>query len=179
MRLPFLAVLCGQWETYPREFAKCRRCRKAKYCGKECQSTAWSQGHRFWCSAKEDADSDVSTAIAVDVPSASAGGNNLTVTSGGSRERHIVHRALANVAVTGQDTTQAARSAVATLRAAANPAVPPTPPPHVLPNRPVAATRPATLLRNRQLYGRPAAGTSNDDMDTLPFASSPRGNVSL
>jgi hypothetical protein len=46
-------VLCGRWETYPREFAKCRRCRKAKYCGKECQSTAWSEGHRFWCSAKD------------------------------------------------------------------------------------------------------------------------------
>ncbi|KAJ7301177.1 hypothetical protein DFH08DRAFT_724587, partial [Mycena albidolilacea] len=46
-------MLCGRWEEYPREFAKCRRCRKAKYCGKECQSTAWSEGHRFWCSAKE------------------------------------------------------------------------------------------------------------------------------
>jgi hypothetical protein len=34
-----LTVMCGKWETYPREFAKCRRCRKAKYCGKECQST--------------------------------------------------------------------------------------------------------------------------------------------
>ena len=45
--------MCGKWETYPREFAKCRRCRKAKYCGKECQSTAWSEGHRFWCSAKD------------------------------------------------------------------------------------------------------------------------------
>ncbi|KAI0311114.1 hypothetical protein OF83DRAFT_1177890 [Amylostereum chailletii] len=49
-------MLCGRWETYPREFAKCRRCRKAKYCGKECQSTAWSEGHRFWCSAKEGDD---------------------------------------------------------------------------------------------------------------------------
>ncbi|KAA1467283.1 hypothetical protein DENSPDRAFT_234171 [Dentipellis sp. KUC8613] len=47
-------MLCGRWESYPREFAKCRRCRKAKYCGKECQSTAWSEGHRFWCSAKEE-----------------------------------------------------------------------------------------------------------------------------
>ncbi|TXT15622.1 hypothetical protein VHUM_00125 [Vanrija humicola] len=39
---------CGRWEVYPREFAKCRRCRKAKYCSKECQSKAWSEGHRFW-----------------------------------------------------------------------------------------------------------------------------------
>lgn len=46
-------MLCGKWETYPREFAKCRRCRKAKYCGKECQSTAWSEGHRFWCNSRE------------------------------------------------------------------------------------------------------------------------------
>lgn len=49
-------MLCGRWEQYPREFAKCRRCRKAKYCGKECQSTAWSEGHRFWCSAKDGDD---------------------------------------------------------------------------------------------------------------------------
>ncbi|KZT58131.1 MYND domain-containing protein, partial [Calocera cornea HHB12733] len=40
---------CGRWEEFPREFAKCRRCRKAKYCGKECQSRAWAEGHRFWC----------------------------------------------------------------------------------------------------------------------------------
>ncbi|KAH7926352.1 hypothetical protein BV22DRAFT_1087158 [Leucogyrophana mollusca] len=53
-------MLCGRWESYPREFAKCRRCRKAKYCGKECQSTAWSEGHRFWCSAKDgDEDGDL------------------------------------------------------------------------------------------------------------------------
>ncbi|KAJ8468702.1 hypothetical protein ONZ45_g17151 [Pleurotus djamor] len=49
-------MLCGRWESYPREFAKCRRCRKAKYCGKDCQSTAWSEGHRFWCSAKDGDD---------------------------------------------------------------------------------------------------------------------------
>jgi len=40
---------CGRWERYPREFAKCRRCRKAKYCSKQCQSKAWSEGHRWWC----------------------------------------------------------------------------------------------------------------------------------
>ena len=41
---------CGVWEKFPREFAKCRRCRKAKYCSKSCQSEAWSVGHRYWCS---------------------------------------------------------------------------------------------------------------------------------
>ncbi|KAH7098471.1 hypothetical protein BKA62DRAFT_622554, partial [Auriculariales sp. MPI-PUGE-AT-0066] len=46
-------MLCGRWEESPRQFAKCRRCRKAKYCGKECQSRAWAEGHRFWCSARE------------------------------------------------------------------------------------------------------------------------------
>ncbi|EKM57840.1 uncharacterized protein PHACADRAFT_251713 [Phanerochaete carnosa HHB-10118-sp] len=49
-------MMCGRWESFPREFAKCRRCRKAKYCGKECQSIAWSEGHRFWCSAKDNDD---------------------------------------------------------------------------------------------------------------------------
>lgn len=40
---------CGKWEQQPREFAKCRRCRKAKYCSKACQSKAWADGHRWWC----------------------------------------------------------------------------------------------------------------------------------
>ncbi|RKP38725.1 hypothetical protein BJ085DRAFT_4385, partial [Dimargaris cristalligena] len=40
---------CLRFESYPREFAKCRRCRKAKYCGKACQSRAWVNGHRSWC----------------------------------------------------------------------------------------------------------------------------------
>ncbi|GLB44691.1 putative MYND finger [Lyophyllum shimeji] len=67
-------MLCGRWENYPREFAKCRRCRKAKYCGKECQSTAWSEGHRFWCSAKddEDATSAAEAALAAGAGMASA-----------------------------------------------------------------------------------------------------------
>ncbi|KAF7291902.1 DNA helicase [Mycena indigotica] len=78
-------MLCGRWEEYPREFAKCRRCRKAKYCGKECQSTAWSEGHRFWCSAKEGDDPAPETSIAstsnvvpvsvtIQPPAAAAGG---------------------------------------------------------------------------------------------------------
>jgi len=55
-------MLCGRWEEFPREFAKCRRCRKAKYCGKECQSKAWAEGHRFWCSAREEDDAATITA---------------------------------------------------------------------------------------------------------------------
>ena len=65
-------MICGKWESYPREFAKCRRCRKAKYCGKECQSTAWSEGHRFWCSAK-DVEEDVNTVIHGNPAGAAAG----------------------------------------------------------------------------------------------------------
>lgn len=49
-------MLCGKWERQPREFAKCRRCRKAKYCSKQCQSKGWQMGHRFWCSARSDED---------------------------------------------------------------------------------------------------------------------------
>ncbi|KAJ1979991.1 hypothetical protein H4R35_001307, partial [Dimargaris xerosporica] len=41
---------CLRWEHYDREFAKCRRCRKPKYCSRACQVMAWSNGHRFWCS---------------------------------------------------------------------------------------------------------------------------------
>lgn len=43
---------CGKWETFPRQFAKCRRCRRTKYCSKECQKSAWVY-HRHWCVAAQ------------------------------------------------------------------------------------------------------------------------------
>ena len=39
---------CGKWEEFQRQFAKCRRCRRTKYCSKDCQKTAWYY-HRHWC----------------------------------------------------------------------------------------------------------------------------------
>lgn len=39
---------CGKWEDYPRQFAKCRRCKRTKYCSRECQLKAWTY-HRYWC----------------------------------------------------------------------------------------------------------------------------------
>lgn len=41
---------CRKWEQDPRQFAKCRRCKRAKYCSKECQSKAWAY-HKYWCNA--------------------------------------------------------------------------------------------------------------------------------
>lgn len=40
---------CGRWEEFTRQFAKCRRCRRTKYCSKDCQKMAWVY-HRHWCS---------------------------------------------------------------------------------------------------------------------------------
>jgi hypothetical protein len=39
---------CGKWEQWTRQFAKCRRCRRTKYCSKDCQKNAWVY-HRHWC----------------------------------------------------------------------------------------------------------------------------------
>ncbi|PGG98022.1 hypothetical protein AJ79_09014 [Helicocarpus griseus UAMH5409] len=39
---------CGKWEEFQRQFAKCRRCRRTKYCSKDCQKFAWVY-HRHWC----------------------------------------------------------------------------------------------------------------------------------
>ncbi|KAH9895309.1 hypothetical protein C8Q73DRAFT_774162 [Cubamyces lactineus] len=124
-------MLCGKWERFPREFAKCRRCRKAKYCGKECQSTAWSEGHRFWCSAKEPEEEgehhhhqngeSSRAAAATGTAAAAAGGAanmaNASVTAGGTvvgraerreaRERERQARAAAVAAAGGGgDTTR-------------------------------------------------------------------------
>ncbi|KAL2221785.1 MYND-type zinc finger protein samB [Thermoascus aurantiacus ATCC 26904] len=41
---------CGKWEEFQRQFAKCRRCRRTKYCSKDCQKAAWVY-HRHWCHA--------------------------------------------------------------------------------------------------------------------------------
>jgi MYND finger len=41
---------CGKWEKFTRQFAKCRRCRRTKYCSKDCQKNAWVF-HRHWCHA--------------------------------------------------------------------------------------------------------------------------------
>ncbi|KAF9917677.1 hypothetical protein BX616_000251 [Lobosporangium transversale] len=57
---------CGKWETQPREFAKCRRCRKAKYCSKQCQSKAWNEGHRWWCVEKKPESMGVSSSFGTD-----------------------------------------------------------------------------------------------------------------
>ncbi|KAG9245514.1 hypothetical protein BJ878DRAFT_13824 [Calycina marina] len=43
---------CGKWEEYTRQFAKCRRCRRTKYCSKDCQKAAWVY-HRHWCVAAQ------------------------------------------------------------------------------------------------------------------------------
>ncbi|KAF9197572.1 hypothetical protein BGZ49_001926 [Haplosporangium sp. Z 27] len=61
---------CGKWETKPREFAKCRRCRKAKYCSKQCQSKAWNEGHRWWCIEKKPESMGVSSSFGTDLPPA-------------------------------------------------------------------------------------------------------------
>ncbi|PWA03235.1 hypothetical protein BB558_000584 [Smittium angustum] len=45
-------IHCNNWETIGKQFARCKRCRKAKYCSKECQSEAWESGHKHWCSEK-------------------------------------------------------------------------------------------------------------------------------
>ncbi|KAI7500257.1 hypothetical protein KC367_g3822 [Hortaea werneckii] len=50
---------CGKWEEYTRQFAKCRRCRRTKYCSKECQKGAWGN-HRYWCVAADQQEGESS-----------------------------------------------------------------------------------------------------------------------
>ncbi|KAG6826266.1 hypothetical protein H0H92_000517 [Tricholoma furcatifolium] len=115
-------MLCGRWETFPREFAKCRRCRKAKYCGKECQSTAWSEGHRFWCSAKDDDDATAAAAAeaAVGTAAASATPTAPTDTRRERRERERERNRERPMTTEGHTHTmrgQASNTSTGTLRA--------------------------------------------------------------
>ena len=130
-------MLCGRWESFPREFAKCRRCRKAKYCGKECQSTAWSEGHRFWCSAKDPEEEgdrehhhhgESSRAGGSSSNAAGAGGGTTTGASRAerreARERDRQARAVAaeaRLAQEGTGRTQAQGQGQNTIRVTAGP----------------------------------------------------------
>ncbi|KAI9316988.1 hypothetical protein BX666DRAFT_1857831 [Dichotomocladium elegans] len=67
---------CRRREQKPREFAKCRRCRKAKYCSKQCQSRAWNDGHRWWCIERQPPSSAVMVA-----PTNTANGTTPNITS--------------------------------------------------------------------------------------------------
>lgn len=55
---------CARWESYPRQFAKCRRCKRTKYCSKQCQLKAWAY-HRHWCSPVSASTSASSRSTAV------------------------------------------------------------------------------------------------------------------
>lgn len=47
---------CGKWEDHPKQFSKCRRCKRAKYCSRDCQTKAWVF-HKHWCVAAEPSES--------------------------------------------------------------------------------------------------------------------------
>lgn len=51
---------CGRWETYPREFLKCRRCKRTKYCSRDCQMKAW-HSHRNWCIPSSSTNNNVNS----------------------------------------------------------------------------------------------------------------------
>ncbi|POY75057.1 hypothetical protein BMF94_2033 [Rhodotorula taiwanensis] len=75
---------CVKWEQYAREFAKCRRCRRAKYCSKVCQSEAWTQGHRYWCHKVASRRSDTVDVLSRSSAAADAHGSSAASTPTGA-----------------------------------------------------------------------------------------------
>ncbi|CAK9439298.1 uncharacterized protein LODBEIA_P34880 [Lodderomyces beijingensis] len=79
---------CGKWEKYPREFSKCRRCKRTKYCSRDCQMRAW-HCHRNWCipstsSSNTTSNSSLHTQSLGGVTgvATTAGGGNATAAAG-------------------------------------------------------------------------------------------------
>lgn len=60
---------CGKWEDYPRQFAKCRRCKRTKYCSRDCQLNAWTY-HRYWCHEVGSSMSTTANTTGANTPSA-------------------------------------------------------------------------------------------------------------
>ncbi|KAF2486268.1 hypothetical protein BDY17DRAFT_315159 [Neohortaea acidophila] len=77
---------CGKWEEYTRQFAKCRRCRRTKYCSKECQKGAWGS-HRFWCVAAEPGEGEPGSASGSSGNNAGTGSTAAATSGGGSGHR--------------------------------------------------------------------------------------------
>lgn len=73
---------CGKWEKYPREFSKCKKCKRTKYCSRECQMRAW-HCHKNWC-----------------VPSNSSTGSTATTASTNYDGAHETALAVASVPAT-------------------------------------------------------------------------------
>lgn len=70
---------CGKWEEYPRQFAKCRRCKRTKYCGKDCQLKAWGY-HRHWCHPSNNGGGS-SNSASTTTSTSTASNNNTTTTT--------------------------------------------------------------------------------------------------
>ncbi|KAI8637301.1 hypothetical protein BD408DRAFT_375372 [Parasitella parasitica] len=79
---------CGKWESQPREFAKCRRCRKAKYCSKACQSKAWADGHRWWCVERHSSMVRDATGAPINIAATPATATNTTLVATPSATSH-------------------------------------------------------------------------------------------
>ncbi|QLL30567.1 hypothetical protein HG536_0A03850 [Torulaspora globosa] len=68
---------CGKWEDFPRQFAKCRRCKRTKYCSRDCQLTAWTY-HRYWCHEVGTSVSTTASTTGANTPNAAHSSNSLS-----------------------------------------------------------------------------------------------------
>lgn len=72
---------CGKWEDYPRQFAKCRRCKRTKYCSRDCQLKAWTY-HRYWCHEVGSGVNTASSNTGANTPSGSTASSGVPVPTG-------------------------------------------------------------------------------------------------
>lgn len=69
---------CGKWEDYPRQFAKCRRCKRTKYCSRDCQLKAWTY-HRYWCHEVGSGTNTASSNTGTNTPSSSTASSSAPI----------------------------------------------------------------------------------------------------
>lgn len=118
---------CGKWEEYPKQFAKCRRCKRSKYCSKQCQLDAWGW-HKQWCVPSNGSSSNGSSAQ-TSTPGSAANPSSSSAAAFPSIRAEAINAAASAAAQ--------ATSATATTRARARApptvfpptAAPPAPPP--------------------------------------------------
>ncbi|GAV55477.1 hypothetical protein ZYGR_0AV01080 [Zygosaccharomyces rouxii] len=94
---------CGKWEDYPRQFAKCRRCKRTKYCSRDCQLKAWTY-HRYWCHEVGSGMSTAASNTGANTPSGSTASSSAPVPTGNNGTIMAIgntNGAMADTEVTG------------------------------------------------------------------------------
>lgn len=120
---------CGKWEDHPKQFSKCRRCKRAKYCSRECQAKAWVF-HKHWCvpamhavNYSDSSNTGTNTNSNTSTHNTNNSNNNITNSTSSLNNDNFSDTNIANSAVLSTNMNNAVATNTATIPAITNSSV--------------------------------------------------------